>query len=334
MGSTKCLIWPQHMSKIRPSEEAHVYYDTDSPAGPSYQVAKHSLENFQNYTEAERARLTTWLLDRRLQGEDAPLITRDVLEYVKAQPFTPVYKRASRLLQFLVQDISSHKVLLGHTVRYQYKDMFAWSESVHEGEVIYLLSYLEGKNWIEFPSQDARSAYCRVTVDGIEQTKRMVLANDPAQAFVAMWFSKTTKEIFDEGIEPGIAAAGFKAVRIDRTHDAQDRNLDDAIIAEIRRSRFIVVDLTHDGKGERGSVYYEAGFAYGIGKHRIFTCRRDLTKTLAFDVNHYPILEWEQDKPEALREPLTQRIKARIGEGPLLASLHYRKNETLDIEEQ
>ena len=41
--------------------------------------------------------------------------------------------------------------------------------------------------------------------------------------------------------------------------------IDDEIIGEIRRSRFLVADFTHGDKGARGSVYYEAGFAYGLG---------------------------------------------------------------------
>lgn len=37
--------------------------------------------------------------------------------------------------------------------------------------------------------------------------------------------------------------------------------IDDEIIGEIRRSAFIVADFT----GHRGGVYFEAGFAMGLG---------------------------------------------------------------------
>ena len=46
-------------------------------------------------------------------------------------------------------------------------------------------------------------------------------------------------------------------MRIDR-HEHVNK-IDDEIIAEIRRARFVVADFTHGDTGGRGSVYYEAG---------------------------------------------------------------------------
>ena len=62
----------------------------------------------------------------------------------------------------------------------------------------------------------------------------------------------------------------------------------------------------------RGSVYYEAGFAHGLGIPVIYLCRKD--SELAFDTNHYPHIIWN-DTSE-LREQLRSRILALLGEGP------------------
>ena len=83
------------------------------------------------------------------------------------------------------------------------------------------------------------------------------------------------------GIEPAVKDAGYEPVRIDRTEHAD--KIDDRIIAEIRRCRFLVCDFTcgllPDEKAEsgktaiaRGGVYYEAGFAHGLAKRVIWTC--------------------------------------------------------------
>ena len=40
---------------------------------------------------------------------------------------------------------------------------------------------------------------------------------------------------------------------------------------QIRKSKFLIADFT----GQRGGVYYEAGFAYGLGLPVIWTCRKD-----------------------------------------------------------
>ena len=66
----------------------------------------------------------------------------------------------------------------------------------------------------------------------------------------------------------------------------------DEIIAEIRRSRFLVADFTHGEDGARGGVYYEAGFANGLGIKVIHTCREDAVRTLHFDTSHINHIVW------------------------------------------
>jgi nucleoside 2-deoxyribosyltransferase len=164
------------------------------------------------------------------------------------------------------------------------------------------------------------------------------------QAFVAMWFNNDMKTAYDQAIEPAIeylepgeSASRFKALRIDNKEHVNDIN--DQIIAEIRRSRFMVCDLT----GHRGGVYFEAGFAYGLGIPVIYTCRNDWTKAetlrltkekqseeikhlydsygqairvgkegVHFDLNHRNRIEWDPEDLEDFRIRLERRIKAVI----------------------
>ena len=101
-------------------------------------------------------------------------------------------------------------------------------------------------------------------------------------------------------------------MRIDRKADVN--KIDDEIIAEIRRSRFLVADFTHGEDGARGGVYFEAGFAYGLGLPVIYSCRADMVEQLHFDTRQYYHIVWES--PEELRDGLAQRIEALIGAGP------------------
>ena len=81
-------------------------------------------------------------------------------------------------------------------------------------------------------------------------------------------------------------------------------------IAEIRRSRFVVADYT----GHRGGVYFEAGFALGLGLTVIPTCRNDEISELHFDIKHLNTLGWQT--PAELADKLNKRIRAVIGAGP------------------
>ena len=128
-----------------------------------------------------------------------------------------------------------------------------------------------------------------------------------------MWFDPSMDdEPFGSGIKPGITDAGYDPLRIDQKPNVN--KIDDEIIAEIRRSRFLVADFTYGDNGARGGVYYEAGFAHGLGLPVIFSCRNDIIDNLHFDTRQYHHIVWET--PDELRESLRNRILALIGEGP------------------
>jgi nucleoside 2-deoxyribosyltransferase len=164
---------------------------------------------------------------------------------------------------------------------------------------------------------------------------------DSRQAFVAMWLSSEMNQVYENAIKPAIEyiedaenEPRYKALRIDNKEHTNDIN--DEIIAEIRRSRFMVCDLT----GYRGGVYFEAGFAYGLGLEVIYTCRKDWIKKdtlkdlkgkavdklmdsygneievnkegIHFDLEHRNRIEWEETNLQDFKDRLTNRIKAVV----------------------
>ena len=153
-----------------------------------------------------------------------------------------------------------------------------------------------------------------VLVDGYSRIGEDATNLDSSQAFVAMWFDPSMDEIYDKGFCPAIKQAGYKALRIDRKPHLN--KIDDEVIADIRRSRFVVADFTHGASGARGSVYFEAGFAFGLDIPVIYTCREDMLKKLHFDTRQYPHIGWETDKMDEFRTELQNRIEALIGRGP------------------
>jgi nucleoside 2-deoxyribosyltransferase len=134
-----------------------------------------------------------------------------------------------------------------------------------------------------------------------------------SQAFVAMWFHDQTKDAYAEGILPAIEQSGYQALRIDKKE--HNNKIDDEILAEIRRSRFVVADFTSEPDEPRGGVYFEAGFAAGLGIPVIWTCHASLEKKIHFDTRQYAHIFWET--PAELFERLKNRIGATIGDGPL-----------------
>lgn len=128
--------------------------------------------------------------------------------------------------------------------------------------------------------------------------------------FCAMWFDDAVLPLWLNVIEPAIRLAGYDPIKIDlKPHNGK---IDDEIMASIRASRFVVSDFT----GNRGGVYYEAGFAHGLGLPVVFMCREG--DALHFDIRQYNCIFWTEDKLEEAQSQLKNRILATLGQGPKL----------------
>ena len=203
-----------------------------------------------------------------------------------------IHDRADRLLQYIrdqAVDIGFKFYFIDADV--SSTEIAAWSESVRPEEVRYLLDYLIEQNWIGL-----RNGYV-LTVEGYARLAELETANtESSKGFVAMWFDDSTDEAWEEGIKRGIEDAGYEAVRIDQKEHIN--KIDDEIIAEIRRSRFVVADFTQGKDGARGGVYYEAGFAHGLGIEVFFACRKNALQNVHFDTRQYNHIVWKT--PEEL----------------------------------
>jgi len=131
--------------------------------------------------------------------------------------------------------------------------------------------------------------------------------------FIAMWFDPSMNEL-RRFLASAIQNAGFEPLRIDQKQ--HNNKIDDEIVAAIRRSKFLVADLTN----HRGGVYFEAGFAMGLSLPVIWTCRHDYLKETHFDTRQYNFIVWTEDRLPDLEKALQNRIEATIGRGPLPAA--------------
>ncbi|MEX0645188.1 MAG: hypothetical protein WD076_07750 [Parvularculaceae bacterium] len=251
----------------------------------------------------------------------------------------PVHERADRLLTLIEkttptigQNFKFAKRRLDSQAQTWVEDdslsiMKAWSESVDYPEIIYLVEFLDQLGLISskvkrrgqhsqgpFKNKEDYFEY-QITAEGYAHLAKLeARAVISEQAFVAMWFDDAMNEA-SRHIERAIVDAGYRPLRIDRKD--HNNKIDDEIIAEIRRSRFLVADFTQGKNGARGGVYYEAGFAHGLNIPVIFTCRADLMEGLHFDTRQYNHIPWTADKFEEFAKALSNRISATIGDGPL-----------------
>ncbi len=209
-------------------------------------------------------------------------------------------------------------------------------------ELIAICNLLFKEGLIYSPNPPYPHQNFTITAKGYQRLREIKKPNRfSRQCFVAMWFTTEMNKVYESAIKPAIeiveegeSLPRFKAVKIDNVEHVNDIN--DEIIGQIRRSRFMVCDLT----GYRGGVYFEAGFAYGLGLDVIYTCREDWFKEeilkneegqevtslydnnsneiqikkegIHFDLAHRNRIGWSPDNPEDFKMQLENRIKAII----------------------
>lgn len=129
-------------------------------------------------------------------------------------------------------------------------------------------------------------------------------------AFMAMKFGEPELDDFLNGhVRPAVKLTGFELRRLDDVPKAG--LIDDRLRVEIRSSRFLIADLTHANNG----AYWEAGYAEGLGKPVIYTCKRsEFAKASHFDTNHHLTVLWETDQLAEAAKNLVNTIRATIPE--------------------
>jgi len=184
---------------------------------------------------------------------------------------------------------------------------------INARELLFVLDFMRTQGWINASTLDENEVSCVTITPGGWAYLSGVSANVLEQGFIAMRFKPDYNDLWRKGIIPGIRKAGYKDFRVDE-HETND-HIDDEIIAGIRRSRFVVADVSEQNAG----VYFEAGFALGLDKKVVWTCEQaklDTHKHIHSDTQQYKVVPWTLGQYEDFAMRLTRRIDATIGHGP------------------
>lgn len=275
-------------------------YSVECPRCDNYNIVRKALANLKNthLTIRQRANISGWLFENQVFE-----ITSKNLEMLLLLPSPSFHDRADKVLLALEKSTE----YAGQFQRRE-KRWISWGWCINEDEIEEILQYLESTLRV-LKRETGDRAYKIIPAGWAHLEEIKKFNSDSDQCFVAMWFDDSMQNIYDSAISVGILDAGYKPHRVDQ-REYNDK-IDDEIIVQIRRSRFIVADFT----GHRGGVYYEAGFAKGLGLEVIFTCRKDDMENLHFDIRQYNCIDWDEDKLSDFRKNLSNRIERSLGYG-------------------
>jgi hypothetical protein len=199
---------------------------------------------------------------------------------------------------------------------------FSWNTdryvvpTLDEEEAKTILLALDGNGYINVYHNKSDFDF-RLTVKGFEQAEELRRSGGTGPVvFVAAALSEDVKACRTSIVET-VKALGYEPYVVDQ--DPHHDLIDLRIYENIRRSRFVVADLTYN----RQSVYYEVGFAHGLDIDVILTCREDSFdaagddfKRVHFDLNHRQVLVWkdEAELKEKLERHVLQSFGRYVGE--------------------
>ena len=242
-------------------------------------------------------------------------IDDDVLKLFMTLRAPSINERARKLLVAMYEAHPRPGESIDIPLNQKNPEWTAISWSSDKSEVLFLLKRILGERGLvivpEPPYINQIVKNCLITADGHEAIESLSQSAVTSNiGFCAMWFSKSLVPVWLEAIQPAIRESGYEAIRIDDVEHVD--KIDDKIIATIRRSKFVVADLT----GSRGGVYFEAGFAMGLNIPVVWTVEADKRETdVHFDTRQYNCIGWSHGDLPAFRKALTNRIQAVLGRG-------------------
>ena len=175
----------------------------------------------------------------------------------------------------------------------------------NSNELIALFTLMNEKKLTKIGVTD-KTVKAKVLENGWEITNSLKKENEKSnRGFIAIWFDESMNESVS-AIEEAIQSSGFRSICI--KNEQFPETIMEKALGEIRKSRFIVVDLT----GERVDVAFEAGFAFGLGIEAIYVFNKEKHKDLpkGFYVRHFKCHGYSNC--DELKEIIKNSISARI----------------------
>ncbi|MDV0441730.1 hypothetical protein [Methanorbis furvi] len=271
------------------------------------------------YIQEIKSTLAGYLYETYLERKDPILINGDTIPKILSDPHIP--KTAMQKLDKIILTMYRSGGDFTH-INFWEKTPPAMGYARNLKELFSMMGALDDLGYVksrkvmygmnsEYPSH----AEYMLTIQGLTYAESLLTTNiNSTKIFVAMKFSDELFSIRDAAIKPACEACGFTAFTVNEEEHNDD--ITDKIISGIKTSRFIIADFTYNNLG----VYYEAGYAKGLGRIVIKTCKKDwfeetdangLRKNqLHFDIAHDNLILWKD--ADDLRELLEARIRATI----------------------
>lgn len=245
---------------------------------------------------------SSWIHTENLNST-VPLLKESDLDWLGTIPEKRIKYKYELMLNFLSKNDE-------YTVSEESSELISesWCKDFAELNNVLLYKAIESNHLKIVNEDDIETTYV-LTYEGIEFIESLGLNNNSNKIFMAFHFTNDMKEQFESTIVRAVSDSTkgkLEAVRVSSSTTDHDTKIDDELIAMIKSSKAVIADFT----GNRTAVYYEAGYAMGLGIPVIWTCRDTDVDSLSFDTRQYPHIIWKDE--DDLYTQVVNRLKAKI----------------------
>ena len=237
-------------------------------------------------------------LRRMTDRPDMPRITSDVLRSLRDTAELPT---PEALLDEAVLWFGRHSASAGHQFQVAYQEHRTVLGAINPAAYDFIADWMLGSGLFRGLKPQALSAgpipigNCQLTPAGWKRYTQLSESRAVSRyGFMAMKYGDAELDaLVANHFAPEVRRTGFELRRLDQGQPAG--LIDDQLRVMIRTSRFLVCDLTHGNRG----AYWESGFAEGLGRPVIYTCRKDVFEDRKhdhhphFDTNHMVTVIWD-----------------------------------------
>lgn len=304
--STNCKVCAAPLKKIVPTEQGTDY---DCPCCGNFTLGAGTADS-TNWKEHGNWAALSYAIRRMQRNNQRPLLVFEQIDEILRTKLPAAQQQADNLIIHLGDSINEPSAQLKFQLDFDAPVIGAASLT----GVDYIIDALrdQGLLFAAGKTTDARKTWLSLSFAGWEryhELKRSV--EEGNQAFMAMKFNdKELDRVYEQCLKPAVEATGFDLRRVDEGQPAG--LIDDQLRVRIRAARFLIADLSHANNG----VYWEAGFAEGLGKPVIYTCNRAMLENAEsqphFDTNHHLTVAWDVERLDETAEKLKATIRATL----------------------
>ncbi|MDD5546874.1 MAG: hypothetical protein PHO67_06990 [Candidatus Omnitrophica bacterium] len=306
MQEEVCIICGSQPKEITDMPERQAKRIT-CPLCVSYIVSYEALSDkiIDSISKEDKILFSGYIRENAEQGIILRLLSSDIMQIPEKVAY---YKRLAvkDKLDMLISYFARRSDYIGQEFTVEYSTEFTKFFCKNPEELKNLAIYLKDNGFVDFTTAGRQYSIIRLTVRGWQEYEHIKEPNiHSRKVFIAMSFKDAAlKDIFKAAIAKACEDCGLSAVRIDLIE--HNEKICDEIIAEIKTSRLLIADFT----GQRQNVYFEAGFALGLGIKVIWICKDSEKDELHFDTRQYNHILWKD--AEDLHIKLVNRIKASV----------------------